>query len=325
MAFLLNDNSYYTGLTNLALYIAMYTTNKSDATKRTIDAFTSESLEYGDTKVFRALPFPDVYDYSSQSSLLGNYTPKFTPTGGATVVNAIEETLSIDQFKVIKNTYNARMLETAVKSEYGANEFIAIVLGNIEAAKNDFLYNLIVDKLFDATYGKEEEIELLDMDNITAPTEIQAAETINNKRISLVLQKVIDSMTHYSTDFNKYGLKQSVDLSDMRLVVIQPYKNKAVVDLFAELLNSKYISENFPRPEMVTIPETKASESKGYDEDIIAILMHKDCIQLFYKLVYMGEFFDPSTLNVNNFLHFWFCLGQVEQLPSCVFKVKTTE
>ena len=307
MAFLLNDNAYYTALTNLALYIAMYTTNQSDATKRTIDAFTSETLEYGDTKIFRGLPFPAIYDYSNQSSLLGDYTPKFTPAGQQNEVNAVEETLSIDQFKVIKNSYNAKMLEMAVKSEYGANEFIAVVLGNIEAAKNDFLYDLIVDKLFNVSYGKNEEIELLDMSNITAPTEIQAAETINNKRISLAIQKVIDSMTHFSTDFNKYGLKQSVDLTNMRLVVFQPYKNKAVVDLFAELLNSKYISENFPRPELVTIPETKAAESDNYDGDIIAVLMHKDCIQLFYKLVYMGEFFDPSTLNVNNFLHCWFC------------------
>ena len=325
MAFILNDNAYYTGLTNLALYIAMYTTNRSDKTKQTIDAFTSEPLDYGDTKVFRSLPFPDVYDYSSTSSLLGNYTPSFTPTGENDPVNVIEETLTIDNFKVIKNTYNARMLEMAIKSSYGAGEFIAVVLGNIEAAKNDYLYDLIVNKLFTSTYGYTEEVELLDLTDLTSPTEIKAGKTLNQETITLAIQNAIDSMTHFSTDYNKYGLKQALNLSDMRLVMMQPYQNEGVVHLMAELLNSKYINEKFPRPELITIPYKKASEASDYDADVIGILMHKDAIQLFFKLVYMGEFYDPSTLNINNFLHMWFSLGQVEQLPSCIFKVKATE
>lgn len=322
---ILNNNAYYTGLTNLALYIAMYTTNKSNRTSSTIDKFTSESLVYGDTKIFRSLPFPTVSDYSKTSSLLGDHTPSFTPTGAANPVNVVEETISVNNRKLIKNSYSLKNLELAVTSEYGANEFIAIALGNIEAAKNDFLYDLIVNKLYSSNYGKTSKIKLLDLSNITSPTEIQAGEIINQKKISLGIQKIIDSMTHFSTDFNKYGLKQSLDLSDMRLVVFQPYKNEAVINMFAELLNSSYISENFPRPELITIPEEKAKQATDYNSNYIAVLMHKSVIQLFYKLLFMGDFFDPSTLRVNNFLHFWFGLGQVEQLPSCLISVDDTQ
>ena len=317
----LNNNAYYTGLTNLALYIAMYTTNKSNRTAATIDKFTTEPLAYGDTKIFRSLPFPQVSDYSKTSSLLGDHTPSFTPTGEANAVNVVEDVISINNRKIIKNSYSLKNLELAITSEYGANEFIAIALGNIEAAKNDFLYDLIVNKLYSSNYGKTSKIKLLDLTNITTPTEIQAGELINQKKISLGIQKEIDSFLHYSTGFNKYGLKQSVDLSDMRLVVFQPYKNEAVVNMFAELLNSGYISENFPRPELITIPEEKAKAATDYDENYICVLMHKAAIQMFYKLLYMGEFFDVSTLRVNNFLHFWFGLGQVEQLPTCLITV----
>ena len=51
--------------------------------------------------------------------------------------------------------------------------------------------------------------------------------------------------------------------------------------------------------------------------------MHKKYIQLFYNMVFMGSFFDPSTLRVNNFLHFWYGLGQVDQLPAV--KVEITK
>lgn len=318
----LNANEYYTGLTNLALYVHTFANNVSNRTASLIDTFTKEPVSFGDSKIFRSLPFPSVDDYSSNTSLLGNHTPSFTPTGEVAPVNVIEEVISISNKKLIKNSYSIEHLKLAVTSDSGAADFIAVALENMQAAKNDYLYNLIVDKLYNNTYGTTEEVQLLDLSDITAPTELQAGAIINQKSISLAIQKVIDSMTHYATNFNKYGLKQSVNLSDLRLVVFQPYKNEAVVDLFAELLNSGIIADNFPRPELITIPETKAKESDDYDATFVAVLMHKDALQLFYKFQFMGEFFDPSTLRVNNFLHFWFGLGQLEQLPTCLIKIK---
>lgn len=323
MPITLNNNEYYTGLTNLALYITMYRTNSSDATQSVIEKFTTESLAYGDTKVFRAVPFPKVSDYSKTSSLLGDHTPSFTPKGESSEKNFVEETISVNNKKLIKNSYSIQNLKLAITSDYGANEFISIVLGNIEAAKNDFLYDLIINKLYDANYGKSVDVTLLDTSQFTTtPSEMQAAETINAKRLALAIQKEVDGLTHFSTEYNKYGLKQAVNLSDLRLVVFQPYKNQAVVDLFAELLNSNYINENFPRPELITIPQNKATGATNYNENAVCKLMHKASLQIFYKLVFMGDFFDPSTLRVNNFLHFWFGIGQVEQLPSCEINKK---
>lgn len=319
---LLNNNEYYVGLTNLALYIAMYTTNRSDRTQSVINTFTTEPLEYGDTKIFRSVPFPEVSDYSKNSSLLENNVPSFVPTGETDPVNAIEETISVDNFKLIKCTINKEHLKMAIKSEYGAGEFVAIVMSNIEAAKANFLYDLLINQLYDAEYCEEVEVELLDLTTQTLPSEIEAGEILNQKKICEALQKQIDSMTHYTNLFNKYGLTQSLNLSDMRLIVFQPYKNQAVNNLFSELLNSKYISENMPRPEMLTIPEQKCSEATHYNDKYVCVLAHKNFIQIFFKLIYMGEFFDPSNLNTNNFLHFWYGLGQVKQLPNCLIKIK---
>lgn len=321
MGIQLTDNEYYTGLSNLALYVAMYSTNKTDKSRSLIDAFTTESLDYGDTKIFRSVPFPAVGDYSQTSSLLGNHTPEFTPTGEESPVRGIEEILRISNKKIIKNSYNTEMLKMAVKSEYGMSDFLAIVMGNIEAAKVDYLYDMVVNDLYSLTPADELTVTAVDTGEAAAPSEIQAAATLNLKAIELKIQYAIDKLTHFNTECNKYGLKQAVNLSDLRLVVFQPYQNDLVVNLMAELLRSPYITENFAKPDMVTIPEYKASQSDNYDNKLVALVMHKAAYQLFYKLVIMGEFYDPSTLRINNFLHFWFGSGQVEQLPCVAIKL----
>ena len=84
----------------------------------------------------------------------------------------------------------------------------------------------------------------------------------------------------------------------MRLVVFQPYKNEAVVNMFAELLNSGYISDNFPRPELITIPEEKAKKfhyNKKKREKFLSLLSYATerefCSFLFAILYRLFNFF----------------------------------
>lgn len=322
-AVVLTNNEYYAGLTNLALYIAMYDTVSSGKVSSIINTFKTESLDYGDTKIFRSLPLPEVSDYSKTTSLLENNQASITYDGND--YNVIEDTVSVNFKKLIKSTYNRQMLTLAVKSEYGVGEFIATVIRNIVAAKDDFIFDELIDLLYDTTYADTEEIEILDLSGETAPTEIKAGRTLNQETLALGIQKLIDDMQMFNTKYNKYGLKQAVRLEDLRMVIFQPYKNEQVVHLFSELLNSKYINENFPKPELVTIPEEKASTMTHYDGDVVGIICHKAFVQLFDKLYFMGDFFDMSNLNVNNFLHFWYGLGTVPQLPNCKIKIKLAE
>lgn len=323
MAFSLNNNQYYAGLTNLALYIAMYDTVSSGKVSQIINTFKTESLDYGDQKIFRGLPLPTVSNYSKNSSLLT--TNQATVTVDGVSKNVIEDTVSVNFMKLIKSTYTRQMLEMAVKSEYGVGEFIATVMRNIVAAKDDFIFDEIIHLLYTATYAKTEEITILDLTQETTPSELRAGKTLNQETISLGIQKVIDDLQMFNTKYNKYGLKQAVRLSDLRLIIFQPYKNEQVMHLMAELLKSDVIGENFPKPELVTIPEAKASTIPGYNAQVVGIVCHKAFVQLFDKLYFMGDFFDKSNLNVNNFLHFWYGLGIVPQLPNCMIKIKLPE
>ena len=298
----------------------MYELVNNDKSERLINLFKTENLSYGDQKVFRALPFPTVTDYQSNSSLLGDYTPSFIPRNSATQepVNVVEETLEINQYKVIKSSYTREVLDFACKSEEGVNQFISHVMENMEAAKTDFLYDIIINDLFSRTFEVTREVSLFDTSEATSAFELNTMEKINQKYLTLALQKEIDAMQVYSTAYNDFGLKEAVSLSDLVLIIPQPYKNEGVVNLYAELLNSGVINQNLPRPELHTIPEVKIPQGK---EDIAAFLMHKRSYQLFYNLIFMGNFFDPSNLRVNNFLHFWYGKGWLYQLPACVLKV----
>ena len=321
----LNDNDYYTGLTNLALYIAMYAVNKTNRSRSLIDDLTSEPLLYGDTKIFRSVPMPSVSTFNPKedSTLLSRNVATFVPKGQSDPKEFAEDKLSIDpkDKKIIRSTYNLAAMETAVKSEYGVNDFVSMVLSNIEAAKVDYLYDMIIDDLYSIIPEYTESVTLYDLSQQTLPSEIEAGEILNQKRITLACQKVIDSMTHFSTEFNGWGLKQAVDMSDLRMIVFQPYKNEAVTNLFAELLNSGYINDNFPRPQLITIPQTKAADATHYDSKLVCLIMHKAAYQLSYKLQFNASFFDGSTLNVNNFMHFWYLRGWVKQLPVAAVKI----
>lgn len=311
MSITLNSNMYYAGLTNLALFIKMYSLESVSRSDELINSFMTETLSYGDTKIFRTLPLPEVGDYSKTSSLLSDHTASITIDN--VDVNVVEDSIKIDKFKVIPSTYSREVLDMAVTSADGANTFISHVLHNMEAAKVDYLYDEIINKLFTNTYNKTETIHVFDTSDATSVVELDTMEKLNQKYITLGLQKVLDDLQVFSTKYNKYGLKQAVTLDDLRFVVCQPYKNEGVVNLMAELLRSNLISEDFPKPDSITIPELKIPEN---NETVVGFLMHKKYIQLFYNMVFMGNFFDPSTLRVNNFLHFWYGLGQVDQLPA---------
>lgn len=313
MAIQLTDNEFYTGLTNLALFVKVYGVTNNTKVDQFVNAFRSEPLAYGDTKVFRSLPIPEVGEYSTTSSLLQVNIPKFTNKLTNQDENVAEESITVNQFKLIKSTYTRTMLELAVTGESGVNDFITQVINNMNAAKSDYLFNAILDALLDAPMYTES--VTLDEPSVDATQQEATAISLeNNKKISLAIQKIIDGMQIYSDTFNRIGLKQATPLSDLRLIVLQPYKNKAVVDLFAELLNSPIISENFPRPEMLTIPELALTNKQP--DDTICFILHKEFLQIFDKLNISGNFYDSSNLCVNNFLHFWCGIGYLDQLPA---------
>lgn len=302
MAIVLTDNEYFTGLSNLALFMRLYATNTSSAPDEFVNSFMTETLGSGNTKIFPWTDLPTVTDYSPTSSLLT-----------VTKVNAGEEYIQITEKKVIKSSYNRYILDMAFTSESGMNEFIGYMLGQMESAKIDHLYDVIVQELYGKDFGERHiDVSQYDTSSATSFSEINAGEVINQKNIANALQLAVNNIAVYNTKYNGLGNKEALDVRDMKFIFVDPYKTESVTNLMATLLNSKYISESFSKPELYSIPTSKIPASGN----VIGFLMHKYAFQMFYKFTFMGSFFDVSNLTINNFLHFWYGKGWLENLPS---------
>lgn len=306
MAVILTDNEFFTGMSNLALFMRLYATNTSSAPDEFVNSFMTETLGSGNTKIFPWTDLPTVSDYSPTSSLLT-----------VTKVNAGEEYIQITEKKVIKSSYNKYILDMAFTSEEGMNQFIGYMLGQMESAKIDHLYDVIVDALYTKTFGNRFiAVDQYDTSGAQSFSEMNAGELINQKNIANALQLAINNISVYNTAYNGLGNKQALDVRDMKFIFVDPYKTKSVTDLMATLLNSKYISESFDKPELYSIPTSKVPELQEGVRQPIGFLMHKYAFQMFYKFTFMGSFFDVSNLTINNFLHFWYGKGWLENLPA---------
>lgn len=309
----LTDNDFFTGLSNLALLMRLYATNTSSVPERFVDSFMTETLGAGNTKIFPWADLPSVDDYSPNSSLLT-----------VTKVNAGEEYLQITEKKVIKSSYNRYILDMAFTDESGMNSFIGYLLGQMESAKVDHLYNVIINDLFTKSYtgNQLKQVDQYDLTSATSFTDLNNGKLLNQKNIAKDVELVVRNAEVFNTDYNSLGNKEALSVGDMKFIFNEPYHTENLIDLFATLLKSEVIENSFSKPSMYTIPPIKVPAGS---EGVIGWVMHKYAYQIFYKFTFMGSFFDVSNLTINNFLHFWYGKGWLENLPRIEFEANTIQ
>lgn len=310
MPITLNDNQFFTGLSNLALFIRVYATNTSTKVKSFVDNFATETLANGDTKLFPFADLPNVGDYSEESTLLR-----------VTKNTVKEENIKITEKKVISASYNQYILDMAFTNDSGMNMFIGYIIGLMESAKDSYIYDTIITDLFGREYTGTRLIEVDQLQILPADTaeEINAKKLYNAKEIQLKIEDTINNMGVFSNKYNESGYKQALDVKDLRLVICNPYHNQQIIDLFAELLRSDYIENSYEKPEKIVIPSISIPSGQ---EKVVGWIMHKNAYQWFYKFIVALAFFDSSNLNTNRFLHFWFGKGFLNTLPAVKIVVK---
>lgn len=310
MAITLNDNQFFTGLSNLALFIRVYATNTSTKVKSFVDNFATETLANGDTKLFPFADLPNVGDYSEESTLLR-----------VTKNPVKEEDIKITEKKVISASYNQYILDMAFTNDSGMNMFIGYIIGLMESAKDSYIYDTIITDLFGREYTGTRliEVDQLQISPQDTAEEINAKKLYNAKEIQLKIEDTINNMGVFSNKYNASGYKQALDVKDLRLIICNPYHNQQIIDLFAELLRSDYIENSYEKPEKIVIPSISIPSGQ---ENVVGWIMHKNAYQWFYKFIVALAFFDSSNLNTNRFLHFWFGKGFLNTLPAVKIVVK---
>lgn len=315
MAITLTDNEFFSGLSNLALFMRKYATNTSKKADAFVESFMTDVLERGNQKLYPYADLPSVSDYSETSSLL---TVTKNTVG--------EESIKITEKKVIKMSYSAQILDAAFTSEYGMNDFIGYLLGLMESAKTAYLYDVVINDIFTKAFGagsgaqakQLHKVNQISLADLTTLADINGAKSYNAKELAIAMQDDIQNIQVYNTQYNFKGLKEAVDYRDLRVLLIASYRNQEVMEVMASLLNSDVLDKEYEKPELLIVPTIKVPENRTQE---IAWIMHKAFYQMFYKFVVNTSFFDASNLCVNNFLHFWYGKGFVEALP-CVKLIK---
>jgi hypothetical protein len=306
MAITLTDNEFFSGLTNLALIMRLYATNTSDVADNFVNSFATDTLANGNQKFFTFSKLPTVSDYSDASSLLT-----------VTKVDTNQEYIIVSEKKMIKSSFNEKILTQAFTSDSGMNEFTGYLLGQMESAKTDYIYDMIITDIFGKVFTGTKQnhtINTIDTSAITDFAQLNAAEIINQKRITIGIQDDLQNIQVFNDEYNgKIGYKQALKTDDMRMLFCNPYHNENIVNLYSSLLKSEYIEKSFEKPILQVIPSIKIPSG---NTNVIGYLMHKYAYQFFYKFTFMGTFFDMSNLSINNFLHFWIGKGWLDNLPA---------
>lgn len=313
----LNQNEFYTGLVNTWTVIRTYATNTSNKQRQITDALATEVLEFGDQKAFWFAELPSIEDYNPVSSLL---TPK-------PIAYAEEFIDSIVKKKIPLTTVDAFLSQAMLSSE-GVSFFLAYVNGLMQSAKDNYMYDVITSDLFNwsptVSTNKEmkQTIDLIDTSTISLPSEIRAAEEINQARIAKQFQKVYDDFSIFTDVFidvdnnsssGKTNFKTALKLSDLVFIGNAKYLNEQIIDMMAVLLKSELINENFKHPPILKIPERTCKQNNS--ENVIGFVAHKRWYQWYYNFMFTGAFKDIDNLNEKRVMHFWFTRGILKNLP----------
>lgn len=315
----LNSNEYFSGLENFILFMRLYATNTSKKEKTIVDELASETLKFGDQKAYPFAALPRVEDYSMTSSLLTNKPTDYS-----------EEFIGDPIRKKIPLSMIEAFLPMAMMDAAGMAMFTGYVVGLMESAKEDYLYHEIMSDLLTWTptqTGAKKEmrktITLLDSTQQTLPSEIDAAETLNQKNIEKLWQKTFDDFQLYTDIFLDIdneptgkpttNFKSAIELKDMIFIGNAKYLNEQILNLMAVLLKSDKISDNFQHPYTLKIPQRTFDENN--QSNCIGFVAHRRWYQWFYHFTFMGSFKDIDTLMLKRVLHFWYSKGKLKNLP----------
>lgn len=315
MAFTLNSNVFIGTLSNMIAYSQILDTYKpGDALTKLIETFRDADISYGDTKRIISADLPTVYDTDFTTSNILSQEPN----------TVSEQFISVGSYKYIKLSINRYLLKGAFNSEEAMANLIAYLMKIMEVAKTLYIYGVVeglvqtrmADEIDDGTSGHIVTLT----GNATDPSDdAQTRLAIHTRNASLLFKGLKRELQLYVL-----GKKKSFqDSADSTGRVCLPNKDEMVciihpdllasldVDALAVLLNKDELTKGI---DIKFIPMITV-DNGSLEDDSYLVLCSKDAFTWGYFYQVATTFFDASTLNTNNWLHFSYYAGDVEYAP----------
>lgn len=308
----LQANRFLGALTNLIAYSQVANTTERGRVGEFVNSFQDINVENGDGKVVLASDLLEVKDLSGTSTLLASNPPTVD-----------EQYISVENYKVIPMTINKYLMRGAFVEENQLANFVGYLMSIMRTTKTAYLSDQIIAELEGYTPAQATQtltIHTIDTTNLTDPMQLQSARTYNANAIQKSLINLLNAMSFPTAKYNDLEYKEIIDYSSLKFIVKSSVNSDILVDSLAFLLNSDKITEAQRWSDTYVIPDEQFT---NLDATIVGWLMHNKKIQYGYFYEVATEFFDASTLNQNDWLHFAYYLDTVNAYPAVVIKVVT--
>ena len=311
----LTQNEFVGSLTNLAIKTLV---NKTIADKVSplVQSCMFDAVEYGDKALLISVDTLEVSEYSETSSLLSNAKPTLD-----------EQALSTTDKKKIQVTLNRYLMQGAFANEYSIAEAFAVILSMLQKTKNIYMYKKVVAAYENYNGGLNNDgtpkpmlstqtkvVNMVDVSAVEGETNKKAAREFNSNQIYKALLEIQQGMCSPTRLYNELGFETMSDENDLKLVINGYFMNEMIVETMATLLNSSKISDNEKWKETHVIPEVQFANSET-KTTTIGWFGDRNKYQIRPRFEVGTSFFDASTLNQNDWLHFWLISGFVNGYP----------
>lgn len=305
----LNANKFLGTLTNLIAYSQVADTMERGQVGEFVNSFQDINVENGDGKVVLAADMLAVNDLSGQSSLLQSNPPTVD-----------EQYISVENYKVIPLTINRYLMRNAFVDESQLANFTGYIMGAMQATKTAFLSAELIKELEAYTPNQASQtktITIINTTGLTDPMQLEAANRYNANKIQKEFIKTLQALSFPTAKYNDLSYKEVIDFESLKLIIRGDTDADIIVDSLAYLLNSDKITEAQRWSKTFVIP----NEQFTGENTFVAWLMHNKKIQYGYFYEVATSFFDGSTLNQNDWLHFAYYLDTVKAFPAVCFKL----
>ncbi len=307
----LSANRFLGALTNLIAYSQVANTTERGRVGDFVSSFQDINVENGDGKVVLSSDLLDVENLSGTSSLLSTTLPTID-----------EQYVNVENYKVIPMTINKYLMRGAFVAEDQLANFVGYLLSIMQTTKVVFLSKEIIKELeaYVPTQATQTvKVQTIDTTGLTDPMQLQAANTYNANAVQKAFINALNEMSFATKDYNDLGFEEVIDFSSMKLVIKSSKNSDLITDSLATLLNSDKITEAQRWSETFVVPDKQFTDE---DNKNFAWLMHNKKIQYGYFYEVATEFFDGSTLNQNEWLHFAYYLDTIKAYPAVCFELE---
>ena len=315
MILTLNQNEFVGNLTNLII-TTMVNKTVADTMHPLVKSCLFDGITYGDKAAMISVDTLAVSDYSENSSILSVVKPTLD-----------EQQLTTTDKKKIQVTLNRYLMAGAFANEYSMSEAFAVILGMLQKTKGIYLYKKIVAAYENYNGGINNDgsvaallptqtitIDLVNVNNLETEAEKAYARTANSNAIYQKLMGTLQAMCSPTRLFNELGFETLSTPDDLKLIINNKFLNEMITDTMATLLNSAKISDQLKWRETIAIPVEQFTE-ENTKNNVIGWLGDRNKYQIRPRFEVGTSFFDPSTLNQNDWLHFWLISGFVNGYP----------